>query len=108
MVDETMSEQQKKRTMEALERRFTQAKAEIHQQQHKNKKIGVTTTKTLAENNIGLTSQRINSLPSLLKSTTPSSAPSSKKDENEDVKTTLPLADSDMLDEDDHEVLDTP
>ncbi|WMV59056.1 hypothetical protein MTR67_052441 [Solanum verrucosum] len=79
MVDETMSEQQKKRTMEALERRFTQAKAEIHQQQHKNKKIGVTTTKTLAENNIGLTSQRINSLPSLLKSTTPSSAPSSKK-----------------------------
>uniref|UniRef100_M0ZYL0 Ribonuclease P family protein n=1 Tax=Solanum tuberosum TaxID=4113 RepID=M0ZYL0_SOLTU len=61
MVDETMSEQQKKRTMEALERRFTQAKAEIHQQQHKNKKIGVT-TKTLAENNIGLTSQRINCL----------------------------------------------
>ncbi|KAG5571041.1 hypothetical protein H5410_060807 [Solanum commersonii] len=79
MVDETMSEQQRKRTMEALERRFTQAKAEIHHQQHKNKKIGVTTTKTLAENNIGLTSQRINSLPSLLKSTTPSSAPSSKK-----------------------------
>ncbi|KAK6773936.1 hypothetical protein RDI58_029175 [Solanum bulbocastanum] len=79
MADETMTEQQKKRTMEALERRFAQAKAEIHQQQHKNKKIVVTMTKSLAENNIGPTSHNINSSPSLLKSTTPSSSPSSKK-----------------------------
>ncbi|WMV44779.1 hypothetical protein MTR67_038164 [Solanum verrucosum] len=75
-----MAEQQKKRTMEALERRFAQAKAEIHQQQHKNKRVAVTTTKTLAENNIGVTSsQSNNSSPSPLKSTTTSSAPSSKK-----------------------------
>uniref|UniRef100_M0ZNE8 Ribonuclease P family protein n=1 Tax=Solanum tuberosum TaxID=4113 RepID=M0ZNE8_SOLTU len=80
MANETMAEQQKKRTMEALERRFAQAKAEIHQQQHKNKRVAVTTTKTLAENNIGVTSQSINSSPSPLKSTTTSSAPSSKKD----------------------------
>ncbi|KAH0739542.1 hypothetical protein KY290_038247 [Solanum tuberosum] len=79
MANETMAEQQKKRTMEALERRFAQAKAEIHQQQHKNKRVAVTTTKTLAENNIGVTSQSINSSPSPLKSTTTSSAPSSKK-----------------------------
>uniref|UniRef100_A0A3Q7HWB1 Uncharacterized protein n=1 Tax=Solanum lycopersicum TaxID=4081 RepID=A0A3Q7HWB1_SOLLC len=79
MANETMAEQQKKRTMEALERRFAQAKAEIHQQQHKNKRVAVTTTKTLAENNIGVTTQSINSSPSPLKSTTTSSAPSSKK-----------------------------
>lgn len=79
MANETMAEQQKKRTMEALERRFAQAKAEIHHQQHKNKKITVTTTKTPAENNIELTSHGINSSPSPLKSIATSSAPSSKK-----------------------------
>lgn len=79
MANETMAEQQKKRTMEALERRFAQAKAEIHQQQQKNKKIPVITTKTLPENNIGLTSQSINSSPSPFKSMTTSSAPSSKQ-----------------------------
>ncbi|XP_055833282.1 ADP-ribosylation factor GTPase-activating protein AGD7-like isoform X2 [Solanum dulcamara] len=79
MANETMAEQQKKRTMEALERRFAQAKAEIHHQQHKNKKINVTITKTSAENNIELTPHGINSSLSPLKSIATSSAPSSKK-----------------------------
>lgn len=35
MADETMADQQKKRRMEALERKFAQANVEIHQQQHK-------------------------------------------------------------------------
>ncbi|XP_055812396.1 ribonuclease MRP protein subunit POP4-like [Solanum dulcamara] len=79
MASETMAEQQKKRTMEAIERRFAQAKAEIHHQQHKNKKITVTTTKTPTENKIELTSHGINSPLSPLKSIATSSAPSSKK-----------------------------
>ncbi|CAN4117017.1 unnamed protein product [Withania somnifera] len=78
-----MAEQQKKRTMEALERRFAQAKSEIqHQQQqkqYKNKKIAINTTKAP----IDITSQSINSSPSTLKpienSSAPSSSSSSKK-----------------------------
>lgn len=31
-------EDQRRRTMEAIERRFAQAKAEVHSQQHKSKK----------------------------------------------------------------------
>ncbi|XP_060201612.1 ribonuclease MRP protein subunit POP4 [Lycium barbarum] len=73
-----MAEQQKKRTMEALERRFAQAKAEVHQQQqHKNKKFTVTTTPV--QNNVKLTPQSINSSPSPLKSIATSTATSSKK-----------------------------
>ncbi|KAK4353328.1 hypothetical protein RND71_028846 [Anisodus tanguticus] len=76
-----MAEQQKKRTMDALERRFAQAKAEVHQQQqHKHKKITVSTTKTPIVNNVELiTPQSINSSTSPLKSIAPSSATSSKK-----------------------------
>ncbi|MCD9641052.1 hypothetical protein HAX54_026868 [Datura stramonium] len=79
MANETMAEQQKKRTMEALERRFAQAKAEVQVQQHKNKKIAVTTTKAPVESDVGLTSQGINSSPSPLKSIATSSAPTSRK-----------------------------
>ncbi|XP_075073916.1 uncharacterized protein LOC107779920 [Nicotiana tabacum] len=71
-----MAEEQKKRTMEALERRFAQAKAELQVQQHKNKKISVatTTTTTIAvdQNNIGLTSQGINSKAKATSSAIPS------------------------------------
>ncbi|KAF3616901.1 putative interactor of constitutive active ROPs 2, chloroplastic-like isoform 1 [Capsicum annuum] len=60
-----MAEEQKKRTMEALERRFAQAKAEIHHQQnHKHQKISVTTTGNNTKS----------SSPSQLKSTAPSSS----------------------------------
>ncbi|KAM3341080.1 ribonuclease MRP protein subunit POP4 [Capsicum galapagoense] len=60
-----MAEEQKKRTMEALERRFAQAKAEIHHQQnHKHQKISVTTTGNNTKS----------SPPSQLKSTAPSSS----------------------------------
>nr|XP_016509501.1 PREDICTED: uncharacterized protein LOC107826967 [Nicotiana tabacum] len=75
-----MAEEQKKRTMEALERRFAQAKAELEVQQHKNKKISVaTTTTTPVEKNGGLARQGINSSPSPFKSKANSSSISSKK-----------------------------
>ncbi|KAL6534212.1 hypothetical protein OROHE_013137 [Orobanche hederae] len=43
-------EDQKKRTLEALERRFAQAKAEVHTQQHKGKKRPIADTKRVASN----------------------------------------------------------
>ncbi|XP_075086994.1 ribonuclease MRP protein subunit POP4 isoform X1 [Nicotiana tabacum] len=76
-----MAEEQKKRTMEALERRFAQSKAELELQQHKNKKISVatTTTTTPVEKNGGHTPQGINSSPLPFKSKATSSSISSKK-----------------------------
>ncbi|KAL6574809.1 hypothetical protein OROMI_012094 [Orobanche minor] len=50
MLGETTMEDQKKRTLEALERRFAQGKAEVHTQQHKGKKRPIADTKRVASN----------------------------------------------------------
>ncbi|KAL6574808.1 hypothetical protein OROMI_012093 [Orobanche minor] len=50
MLGETTMEDQKKRTLEALERRFAHAKAEVHTQQHKGKKRPIADTKRVASN----------------------------------------------------------